>query len=134
MNYSNKVSFDRCVLHNCEVETFFFYTFIAIVFLVIGGIVLAFIFGLYMDWQAPPPIDFRDESYGQLGIPELERLSGVQFGQEITEAFEAMKGDAQNIAERYSGYIKSGFGSYEEAMASDLSDGVKDALKAHFDR
>lgn len=85
MNYSNKVSFDRCVLHNCEVETFFFYTFIAIVFLVIGGFVLAVIFGLYMGWQAPPPVDFRDESYGQLGIPELERLSGIAGMQYFAE-------------------------------------------------
>jgi hypothetical protein len=68
------------------VETFFFYTFIAVVFLVISGFVLAFIFGLYMGWQAPPPIDFRDESYGQLSLPELKRLSGIEFRQEMTES------------------------------------------------
>jgi len=117
------------------VETFFFYTFIAIVFLIIGGFVLALVFGLYMGWQAPPPIDFRDESYGQLSLPELKRLSRIEFGQEITESDIEIQRDAQNIAEAYIGYIKSGFGSYEEAMRSpDLQSEVKEALKAHFDR
>jgi hypothetical protein len=107
------------------VETFFVYTFIAIVFLVISGFVLAFIFGLYMGWQAPPPIDFRDESHGQLSLPELKRLSGIEFRQEMTK----------NFAEAYIDLINSGTGSYEEAMnLPNLQPEVKEALKAHFER
>jgi hypothetical protein len=118
------------------VETFFFYTFIAVVFLVISGFVLAFIFGLYMGWQAPPPIDFRDESYGQLSLPELKRLSGIEFRQEMTESELEIKLDIEkNFAEAYIDLINSGTGSYEEAMnLPNLQPEVKEALKAHFER
>lgn len=57
MNYSNKVSYDRCVLHNCDMETFLYYSVLAVIIVLVGIVVLAMLFSFYVGLTYRPEDD-----------------------------------------------------------------------------